>query len=808
VGQISAYQEAPYQGVSQAPPQVRRRDQAEALEDCLVAIPEGLQKRPPLQYVGTLANHPGATNGVFHRVERLAGDALYTITLEGGVARPRVYDLATLAAQALAIDATAQTYLNATLTNPQHDIGCLTVVDYTFTWNRTKATADDGLHSPARNFEALIWVRAGAYARTYEVLINGVSKAKITTPNGTSASDGNWVGTDTLASALVNPAGYTIAGTNGATAVGAGISGVTVAQYGSVLHLTNATDFTVEVKDDQGGIAMVAAKDKVQKFSDLPQKAPDGFTVRIVQQSGTEQDDFFVKFSKTAGDGTGVWEECLAPNALLGLDKNTMPQGLVYDSGWKLKTLAWKQRTTGNEDLVKSPDFVGQQVQETTFWQGRLGIVSGEGVTLSTTDDPFQLYPRTLSTVVDSDPIGRVNPAPGETTFRYAIPFEGRLVLCGDNIQAQVTYDGVLTPLKASIDVMTQHEMNHFIRPAAVNGKLYLAAPKGTAASIIEISVDRVTNVPVGEDLTTAAFRYLPASIDRSAVCPVRYMAAYGVSGSSEIYCHLFLHSDQERVQNAFMRWNLPTGYALGGIFFANTTLYVLACAPGQGHVLKMDLSPFSLDADVASTIYTYLDLKASEAQVTGIAYNSGTDRTTMTLPYPRTDLTAAVARAPGTVDIAEGTVLEIDWGASTLAGANKLVLVGDVTAVPFYVGHTYRSEWELSRIYPLDGNHKPLRNGRCQLRRINVDLAETGYIRAEVTVGGRPTQNNEFFGFRFDDPASRFDTAPHATVRWDFPVMGENEQATIKLVNDSPFGYTVLGFEWVGEFNPKSQRT
>jgi hypothetical protein len=80
--------------------------------------------------------------------------------------------------------------------------------------------------------------------------------------------------------------------------------------------------------------------------------------------------------------------------------------------------------------------------------------------------------------------------------------------------------------------------------------------------------------------------------------------------------------------------------------------------------------------------------------------------------------------------------------------------------------------------------------------------------VRAEVYNAGRPVQANEFFGFNWDDPLALYDTAPKATVRWGFPVMGENEQTRIKLVNDSPFGFTILGFEWVGEFNAKSQRT
>lgn len=815
MGQISAYQEAPYQGVSQAPPQVRRRDQAEALEDCIVAIPEGLQKRPPFQYLGTLASHQGATNGVFHRVERSAGDVIYTVTPEGGVAKPRVYLLSTLALQALTIDAAAQTYLNANLNHPQHDLGCITVVDFTFNWNRTKSVVNTVTTNPARPFEALVWVRAGAYAKTYQIAVVGASSATATlhTPDGTSASDGTYVDTEVIAAALISGA-YGIAGTNGATIAGSlALGGFTVTRIGPVISITHpSVDFTVTVSDGSGGLAMVAAKDTVQKFSDLPAKAPNGFTVRIIQQSGTNQDDYYVKFTQTAGGGTGVWEECLAPGALLGLDKTTMPMGLINDGSWKLKVLDWKQRATGNEELVKDPDFMGLPVQDVTFWQGRLGIISGEGVTLSCSDDPFQLYPRTLALVLDSDPIGRVNPAAGETTFRYALSFEGRLVLCGDTIQAQVTYDGVLTPLKAGIDVMTQHEVNRYIRPSFVNGKMYLSSPKGSSASgIFEVAVDRVTNVPIGEDLTTAAFRYLPAGIDRSATCPVNYMTVYGTSGSADLYVHLFRHSDQERIQNALMRWHLPTGFGLGGMFFVNTTIYILACKAGKAHVLKADLSSLVLDADPASRIQTYLDFKASEAQCIAagaITYNAGTDKSTVTLPYDRQATTALVVRAPGSVNWAEGYVPAIDQAASTAAGITKLVINGDFRTVPFYVGHTYASTWDLTRLYPLDGNKKPLRNGRCQVRRITTDLADTGYIRAEVTNGGRAVQVSEFFGFRFDDPTSKYDTAPKATTRWSFPVMGENEQASIRLINDSPFGFGVLGFEWVGEFNAKSQRT
>lgn len=804
--QISAYQDAPYQGISQAPPQVRRRDQAEALEDYLVAIPEGAQKRPPFQFVAALANHPGSTTGVFHHVERLAGDAIYTLTREGSVTVPRVYSFPALVQQALTIDGSAQAYLNSGVTVPQHDIGTNTIADYTFTWNRQKSVSNSGTTEPTRPYEAMVWVRAGQYGKDYTVGIAGLTVG-VHTPDGTSASDSTWVDATKIASALHYGGGsYTTADgasvTNALTSLPAGF---TVTQDTDVLYITGASDFQVDVFDGQGGVGIVAVKDQVQHFSDLPKRAPDGFTVRIIQQSGTNQDDYYVKYDA----GTKTWVECLAPGAQLGLDKLTMPMGLVYDGGWKLNVLDWKQRTTGNEELVKDPDFIGQAIQDVTFWQGRLGLIAGEGVTLSCADDPFQTYPRTLAAVLDSDPIARVNPASGATVFRHVIEFERRLVLIGDTIQAAVTADGILTPAKAIIQSMSRHEVAPHTRPFVVNDKLYLTSPKGaTASGITEVGINEFTNNTSGEDLSTAAFRYLPAGIDRVAVCPVNYMAIYGVSGASDLYLHLFRYDNDQRIQNAFKRWHLPTGFTLGGMFFVNLTLYVLACKGGKGYVLKMDLSSLSPDADPSSTIQTYLDLKCSEAQVSGLTYDATANQTTLTLPYDRTDETVLVVRAPGTTAYPEGYLPAVDYDASATAGTTKLVVAGDLTSAPFYVGHKYTSIWTLSRLYPLDAKDKPLRNGRFNVRRISVDLASTGYIRAEVTAGGRPVQSYEYFGFTWDDPKAHYDQAPNATVRWEFPVSCENEQLQISLINDSPFGHSILGYEWVGEFNPRSQRT
>jgi hypothetical protein len=432
VGKVSAYVEAPYQGVSQAAPQVRLKTQASVLDNCLVPIPEGCIKRPPFTWLGKLAGHPGAFLGSFSLVTRSSGgaDAILTMTREGSVTVPRVYDLATVVLQAVTVSAHAQTYLNTGIIPIDH-LRAVSIVDDTFVSSNRQNVGNVVTRNAARNPEGMLWVRASAYSRKYTITVtkSGGSPVTVTltTPNGAAATDAPWVDTDTIAASLLSGSytavdGATISGNLNALTG----SGFTVSRIGAVIYLACATDFTMDVEDGQGGTAFLAIKDRVQRFSDLPQKVPvDGFTVRIVQQSGDDtRDDFFVRFRNTAGKGTGTWEECLAPNALLGLDTATMPMLLFNDGAWKLQEANWLGRTTGDETLVPDPDFIGQAIEDVTYWRGRLALIAGEGVTLSAADNPFRTYPRSLSQVLDSDPIARVNPSPGVAHFRYALAFE------------------------------------------------------------------------------------------------------------------------------------------------------------------------------------------------------------------------------------------------------------------------------------------------------------------------------------------------------------------------------------------------
>jgi len=838
VARVSEYSEAPYQGASQAPAPVRLTTQASVVEDCALSIPMGVEKRSPFEFLCKLAGHPGHTNGSFELVESKGDPYALTLTKESGVVVPRLYPLSGLplaysatglASESITIDTDAQTYLNAAL-SPSLDFPIVTVEDTTFILNR-KVTTKKQESSPgvpalssARPHEALLWLRLAAYARTYVVSVHyGATTHTVTlrTPNGKDSTDGVDVDTDVIINGLYSgtyPTGGTSAA-NGAyisnhlsTLTGAGF---TVTRQGSVIYLSHPSqDFTVEVADGQGGTALTVIKEKVQAFADLPRKAVDGFIVRIGQQSGSEEDDFFVKFSETAGPGTGVWEETLGAGSELGLDKKKMPVGLINTAGvWTLEILDWQGRNVGDEVLAPDPDFVGRVLSDITFWKGRVALLSSEGITLSSSDDPFKLYPTTLSTVVANDPVSLLNPFAQQAKFSYAIPFEQKLVLWGNRAQAQITSEGVLTPDTAEIDEFSTFEYSPSSRPQGSNNRLYFLSPRGANySSAFEVDITPSTSRVEGDDLSVQVPRYVPANIDRIANCPVNYQIVYGVSGASAIYPHLFRYADKQRVQNAWSKWNLPSGFSYGGGFFINTYLYALLCKGGEAFLVRADLSPGTLDSDPASRILTRLDMRLTEDQVQR-TYDSGTDTTTLVLPYPCTDLEEVSVGAPGGVGgpaLSEGVLLAAPEGTEVevlSTSGYDVECLGDWTQAPLFIGTPFQKLVELTKLYARDAQGAPLSSGRLSLRVLTLDLDETAYLKVRVTVGARTPKEYVFEGALADDPQSIYGQVSLYSGPWRVPLKGTNEATKIEIINDSPFPSRILGYSWEGELNLKATR-
>ncbi|MGE6697454.1 hypothetical protein ACQKH5_07175 [Hyphomonas sp. NPDC076900] len=254
-------------GVSQQPPLARYINQLGESVNAVADPVEGLGKRPPFEHVARLTSGLNAVPPAVFLIDRDQDNRYVALVGSGSV---RVFDIEDGTERSVAGDFGA--YLSAPV--PRRDFRSLTIADYTILLNRTVSTARLADTAPTRPYEGIVFVRAGAYGRTYriELTIGGSTKVGgYLTPDGSQSTHAVMIGTQAIAEQVKNSLSSNLTGT-----------GVTVTQYGSVLYFSHPSqDFQLAVEDGQGGEAMRALKDNIQRFSDLPRVAPEGLVLRV-----------------------------------------------------------------------------------------------------------------------------------------------------------------------------------------------------------------------------------------------------------------------------------------------------------------------------------------------------------------------------------------------------------------------------------------------------------------------------------------------------------------------------------------------
>ena len=191
---------------------------------------------------------------------------------------------------------------------------------------------------------------------------------------------------------------------------------------------------SVATQDGFNNNAMIGVTDTVQRFSLLPATAPADYTVLVkTDPNGDEAGSYYVKYN----DEEKVWEECVCPNILVGLDATTMPHALVReaDGSFTFKKLEWTERKVGDEDSNPLPSFVDYAISDIFFYRNRLGLLSGENVILSESGEYFNFWMTTATDILDIDPIDVATTTTRINFLNYAIPFDGELYCFSDKSQ-------------------------------------------------------------------------------------------------------------------------------------------------------------------------------------------------------------------------------------------------------------------------------------------------------------------------------------------------------------------------------------
>lgn len=766
-------------GISQQPYFVRLPSQCEFQENAYPHVVDGLTKSPATRTIAKLADASVGKPHV-HTIKRDLDEKYKVMLMDGEI---KVFDLEGNEKTVATPDGTD--YLTG-ITSPRQDLEALTVADYTFILNKKKQTALLDDLSPTRTNEALVFIKAVGYVVGYTIKINGTEVASYTTNDDVTTQQK----TDFVANEL-------------STQLSA--SGYSNTRYGSVIHITHGSPFTISGIDTQSDTFMTVVKDKARFLSELPVTAPNGFVLEIVGDEESAYDNYYVEFKTFNGNSfdKGAWEETVKSGIKYKLDPSTMPHSLVRESdgSFTFKELEWGDRVVGDLESSPDPTFVGRKINEIFFQRDRLCFLSDENVVTSRASEFFEFFRSTVLVRVDNDPIDKAASDTKVVILKNAIPFNNDLLLFSEEAQFTLQAGNVFSQETVSIDPFTSFECDLKARPVNTGKTIQFNTRLGKYSGVKEFFVQSDVNITDTAEISKHCPRYIPQNIFKIVSSSNEDITLFlSEEEENRIYMYKFYWANNEKQQSAWGHLKFSDNAKVLDADFIASDCYLIMEYPDGVYLEKMKFDVGRVDPGL--TFEYCLHRKIDESECESITYNASTLNTTIVLPYTPDAPIRIVTRGEGegeTSDKTAGTVATI-----VSQTGNEVVIKGDFSSTLFFVGQDYTMTYRFSTaVYKKrtgPNSSAAATAGRLNITRWYVNYSESGFFKAVVKTVRRSIKEKIFSGIKLGTISSVVGEALLDSGSFSFKVGAKSDKTVVELVNDShmPCRFTSAGWEGI----------
>lgn len=778
-------------GISQQPAILRLPEQLEEQINGYSTEVGGLQKRAPTVHIKNLFVAPSSTYRPLVHVVKRDEEEKYIMIFDGN-GGCKIYDEDGKEYR-VTIDAKSAQYISGV--DPRKYLKCITIADYTFIVNTKKRVAMTGNVWDSGRWKgtqgALFNVKSGQYGRTYACIINDVTIASYSTPDGSNASDSTKVDVNWIAEQLA-----TSARNNGWT-VETGDSWLYVKKAGTIIK-------TVKIKDGYNGMSMFGIYHAVQNFNNLPRSAPNGFTVQVKGATNVA-DDYYVRYD---GD-TQLWTECARPETPTTLDSSTMPQGLVRnaDMSFTLKPLDWDDRDAGDEDSNPEPSFVGATINDIFFYRNRLGFISGENVILSRSSSFFNFWFASVVDMQDTDPIDLAVSHNSVSILYHAVPFDEELLLFSNDTQFLLRADGVLSPKNCSITETTEFTCNPYVRPVGAGRRVYFPTERAEFTTIKEyFTIEDTTNLKDAQDVTSHVPSFIPNGVYKIVSSNTEnVLGCFTLGDESKVYIYKYLFIDNSRLQSSWSYWEFNGARILGGGFI-NSTLYLVFDRQGTITLESISFTYNTKDYEEYEPYRVFMDRKIVLPAILSDAYDDieGRTKVDMKTIYGGT-LKEGVSY--GLVD-SKGFFRE--WTPEEMVDGRYVWLQGNWVGRRLIEGELYKFKAKFSEVMIRkqdDNGVTAYTEGRLQLKNFWVNYANCGYIKAIVECFDKETYEYVMTARLLGSGRNKIGLTALETGQFKFPVQSLSSNCSISIETELPMPVALIGAGWEGVYYKRATR-
>lgn len=760
-------------GVSEQAPQDRTPSAAEAQENCLNLPLKGAVARAGSIVVGSgLEWSP--VDPFWHVIQR-SNDELYVVLVEGG--QLHIVNLITGAICTKTNTAAINPYL--THTGPAREaFDAVTVEDTTFLVNRQRVPAMSSSKSPVRPNWALFYFKAAAYLTSYraKITVGGITyTASYQTPDNSAPANAQYIATNELAYALHGALMTLKASTPTLASFNFYLSGSMVIVDGG------AVPFDVDSEDGQGDTHLIAFKEWVKKFSDLPARCIDGYVVGVRGSASDQKADYWLKYY--GSPTTGYWEEVVKPDTFVSLDAGTMPHILVNTAAETFNCVqpTWGTRLCGDgEKYAKDPTFVGQPIKAVNFLSGRLALITSGSFMLSRSRNAYSFFPDTAQTRLATDPVGYDIANGSVTVIQHSVAVSEKLFFWGDGTQIRHdTGDNAISEETSEALPATNYEFDGRVRPVPLGaGSVVFGTASGEGNTFLEVLYK--SGVAIGElPLTDHCPNYVEGSLRGIFLGGShKMMGALTDAQGGGFWLYQWLNQGDSRVQTSWNRWNLHGSSRVLAGAIRNSHIYLLVQVGSKLLVERIPVNPKS-----AVWGHIRLDHRVDE---TGATYDDA-GVATKVLPYTVAeedrDGFLAVENEDDDSGRLRGRPLDVEW-----VSGNTIKVACKLPNGKFFFGAAVVSRRRFSQPY-IQTKAGTLLPDRCLITKIKVSHHSTTSYRCEVRgLDESLLVEHIFEGRRAISPETPSSKLPLQTGEIDFTVGANADRCWIDLINDTPY--------------------
>ena len=463
------------------------------------------------------------------------------------------------------------------------DYDFLTIQDTTIIVNKNRVIAEEGLTADTETSRnATVRMHLVEYGAKYAITIAVTGGSSFTSTVNTRSGDVFTNAADTESDTVTGGGKLDTAEILGAlrTLILAGgdgspgaVSGVTCTIIGTTLEIGHNADFTVSVEGGVAGNSLTAYMGSVNGISDLASTTKHNRKVKI-QNTGGSSDTYWTKFIADNGtSGTGIWEETIAPATATGLSASTMPHQLHntaknkfsfsrLDGTSAANSKSWTNRLVGDSSTNEKPSFVGTTIQQSFYYNNRLGFLTADNVCMSQAGEYYNFYMISAQTATDADPIDISVSSTRPATLHGIIPTASGLLLFSQNQQfIMFSSEGNLTPSTVLIRGLSNYRMDKTIDPVDVGTHINFVSKTHDTAGFTRVFgmlPQAAGQAPKVVDIGRVVAEYVPATITALTASPQNsFIAMYG-KDTDKIYFYRTYSDGEKDIMQTWFNWQCP----------------------------------------------------------------------------------------------------------------------------------------------------------------------------------------------------------------------------------------------------------